>query len=504
LQLGRIVVAMLLVAASLLATAGTRAASAEVPMAPPKIPANGQLFGASIEGSATVSFPAQMAALESQLGRTLAIDRVFTRWDDTQPSQMTLDDFAEGRVPLLSISSQRRDGSKLQWAQIAAGTYDADIRRQADALRDTGRPIILAFQHEPEMLTGYGTAADFRAAFQRFVTVFRGEGATNIAFAMILTPAAYLDAASWYPGAGYVDWLGADAYNFASCTTGVSGWRSLKAAAQPFYDWAVTTGKPLMLAEWGSAVDPADPNRRTQWMQDAAVTLASWPEIKATSYFNRVGTCDWRIGDTGPTADAFKSLATSANSNGRPTAGLVPSSTVGPAPFTTTLSMTRSTGGESVTGTGVSRWTLDFGDGSPVISGAGQPTAVAHTYPAGTWTAKVTVTDAGGRIASGTATMISAAPPVVGQNDPTSKTSVSATVPGWIHTNSLVGTYYVEWGTTVAYTQRSATGALAALSYSKSVSTMMTGLTQGVTYHWRTVATTAAGTVKANDRTFTL
>jgi len=110
-------------------------------MAPPKIPTHGLLFGASVEAEGALNYHQQMAAFESQLGRTLAIDRSFSRWDDAQPSALVADDLTDGRVPFLSISGLKRDGSKLPWASIAAGAYDADIRTQADALRGTARPM---------------------------------------------------------------------------------------------------------------------------------------------------------------------------------------------------------------------------------------------------------------------------------------------------------------------------------------------------------------------------
>ena len=43
-------------------------------------------------------------------------------------------DIARGRIPILSIRPQRKDGSTLSWASIAAGTHDANIRSQADAI----------------------------------------------------------------------------------------------------------------------------------------------------------------------------------------------------------------------------------------------------------------------------------------------------------------------------------------------------------------------------------
>ncbi len=120
--------------------------------------------------------------------------------------------------------------------------------------------------------------------------------ADNVRFVLILTPTAYAsDPSAWYPGDRYVDWIGTDAYNFGGCKAGVSGWRSLSAAAGAFYQWASARGKPLLLAEFGSAPDRDDPDRQADWLQQAAATLADWPSMKAVIYFDQIGTCDWRL-----------------------------------------------------------------------------------------------------------------------------------------------------------------------------------------------------------------
>jgi PKD domain/Glycosyl hydrolase family 26 len=402
-SLGRVLVAVVV---ALTAVITGQPASAEVAMAPPKIPTHGYLFGTSVESQGSFSYQGELADVESRLGRTVALDRTFARWDDGEPTALVTDDLSDGRVPLLSISARKRDGTKLAWSAIAAGAFDGDIRRQADALRDTGRPLLLAFAHEADILTGYGEPTDFRAAFRHYVTVFRAERASNVGFVLILTPHSYTDAADWYPGAGYVDWLGADAYNFGSCKPSVSGWHSLQYAAQPFYDWASKQGKPLVLAEFGAPPDPNDPGRRAQWLRDAATTLSAWTAIKAAVYYDRNDTCDWRVDDDAASFSALRSIARSPSANGRPTAGIVPVTAAGSAPLATAFVLARSTGGESATGKGIVAWTVDFGDGTATQTGTGQPNRVSHTYRAGTWTAKLTVTDGAGRIASATATIL--------------------------------------------------------------------------------------------------
>ncbi|MDQ1732481.1 MAG: hypothetical protein QOK10_2640 [Pseudonocardiales bacterium] len=469
---------------------------------PPAVPVSGLLFGASVSSAPGQSAAQSLAAEEARLGRGLALDRSYSRWDDAQPNWQVADDGAHGRVPLVGISPRRKDGSLISWLSIAAGGHDTEIRKQADGLRDTGVPMIVSFHHEADIATGYGTAAQFVAAFRHYVSVFRAEQATNVAFAVVLVPITYANPAAWYPGDDVVDWIGTDAYNFAACSPGRPAWRSLSTVAGNFYRWGSTRGKPLLLAEWGSAEDPTQPGRKAAWLNDVASTLAGWPQIKAAAYFDRTGSCDWRLSTSVSALAAFQTLAHSALANGGPTARMVASTAVGPAPLDETFTLDTSTGSGSSTGTGVTSWTLDFGDGSARLTGVGQPSTVGHAYSAGHWTATLTVLDALGRTATTTVKGIAASAPVIATGSPCGVSPTTAVLRAWVSTRQLAGTYRLQWGLSASYGSQSAAAPLAALDYSQAVTLRVSGLRASTRYHWRIVATTAAGTTFGPDRWF--
>ena len=89
--------------------------------------------------------------------------------------------------------------------------------------------MIVTFHHEPEAgpNTAYGNNEDFKAAFRKFVEVFRAEGATNVSFAWTMThwafevgdsrPSDRRRAAIWYPGDDVVDFIAGDPYNWNNC-----------------------------------------------------------------------------------------------------------------------------------------------------------------------------------------------------------------------------------------------------------------------------------------------
>jgi DNA-binding beta-propeller fold protein YncE len=97
------------------------------------------------------------------------------------------------------------------------------------------------------------------------------------------------------------------------------------------------------------------------------------------------------------------------------------------------------------------------------------------------------------------------APPAVSTGGAGDITASSATLNGSINPFGLLTTYHFEYGTTDQYGSRTPAGEAPAgngrvqRSFSQSVS----GLQSGVTYHYRLVATSAAGTTNGADRTFT-
>ena len=484
------------------AAAATGAAVPVADAAAPIAPASGLLFGESVDSVSGQSVAQANASAEALLGRGLSLDRSYSRWDTAQPSTSLQDDAAHGRTPLLSVVPQRADGSKATWTSIASGAADSRIRAQADGLRDFGRPVILVFHHEADIAVGYGTAAQFVAAYRHYVSVVRAENAVNVSFGVVFVPLTFGNPAQWYPGDDVVDWIGTDAYNSAGCTAGATGWRTLAQAASTFYNWGLPHGKPMMLAEWGSAEDPNQPDRRAAWLRDAAVTLAAWPAVKGVAYFDHVGSCDWRLKTSAAAQTAFIEISRQSWANGAPSARLLTSVPIGAADLAETFDLASSTGAHSASGSGVTTWNLDFGDGTPDAAGTSQPTTVNHTYLPGHWTATLTVGDSAGGSADTTALVISAPAPVASEGSATAITATSATVPSWVDTNSLPGTYYVEWGPTTAYGARTATQNLVPLDYTQSISTPLSGLPRGTRCYWRIVATSAAGTTTGPARWF--
>jgi hypothetical protein len=354
------------------------------------VPAKGLLFGAAVSGPPTGT----ISALETGIGRTLAIDRVYSEWNDVQPSSQARTDVSVGRIPLISIRPELSNGTKISWADVADGSQDAAIRTQAEGIEKLGKTVMLAFHHEADLSTGFGTAAQFRAAFAHYVSVVRSTGEHNISFVLILAANTYGKAISqWYPGDSVVDWAGADAYNFGACRSGLPPWRTFAQSVAPFEAWGKTHDKPQVLAEWGTVEQPGNAQGKAQWITAAGQTMRSWPRLRAASYFDESGTCDWRLTTSTAAMQAFTTLARSVYGNGRLTARLTLKSVS--AGHMATWSAADSTGSHYITGHGITSWSFSPGDGTAITTGTGRPGTLFHRYAAaGSYSATLTVHDA--------------------------------------------------------------------------------------------------------------
>jgi hypothetical protein len=271
------------------------------------LPESGALFGAAVAVGDRMGTSQWLATqtFEDLIGRETTLEREYMAWDEAFPRANEYLARDLGRTMLLSWNAglKGREG-QVSWAEIASGSQDSVIDARAADLKTFGAPLFLAFHHEPNGQNEAGTAAEYVDAFRHVRNRFVAKGVTNVSYMLIMWDTAYESggaADDYYPGDAYVDVLGVDAYNWYGCPGRNDPWRSFEEKAQAFYDFGVAHGKPMVVAELGSTEDPADPNRKAQWFNDAATTLKSWPEVKGVAYYNNgaPNTCDWWV-DTSP------------------------------------------------------------------------------------------------------------------------------------------------------------------------------------------------------------
>jgi beta-mannanase len=243
--------------------------------------------------------------LERQIGRRLAIDHTYVPWGAALGWRPAWD-VSLGRIPLITF------GNGGNTAEIAQGRHDVYLRQLSEAVRELGKPVFLRYAHRMDLASAsswVGSPASYVAAWRHVHEIFAG-----LPVSWVWTPTAAgfsgdQPAERFYPGDDYVDWIAADGYNGAGCG-GQSGWRQLSDVFGDFYAWGSARGKPLMIAETGTAEDPADPARKAAWFDNATRQLATeMPNIQALVYFHAKKACDYRVTTSARSLEAFKRLA---------------------------------------------------------------------------------------------------------------------------------------------------------------------------------------------------
>jgi hypothetical protein len=279
----------------------------------PTVPASGTLFGAYVQPTGGTTLAAEESAvtgLEHNLGRKLAIDHMYARFTSPLPISLAQWNLSEGRIPMISWSYEYT-------SKIAAGDYDSLIRADARQLKALHGPVLLRWFAEMDNAQSrpyVASPASYIAAWRHMVDIFRHVGARNVHWVWCPGSGDFGPgiAQRYYPGNAYVDWIGADGYNWAPVRPNTP-WRSFAQIFASFYHWGIATGKPLMIGEYG-AVEGA-PGQKATWFRQAATQLRTeFPAIRAVVYFddehqNFGQDFNWRVTTSASALAAFREFA---------------------------------------------------------------------------------------------------------------------------------------------------------------------------------------------------
>ncbi len=273
-------------------------------------PSYGALFGAWVSPTGGDSYPAvedSIRTFEGEIGRRLAIDQLYVPWGNTFPMTVVQWDIGQGIVPMISWAGTHTN-------LIASGAYDSEFRAAALELRALHRPVMLRWfpemdgsQYRPIV----ASAASFVAAWRHVHNIFVKAGATNVIWVWCPNALNFADgvAQSYYPGSQYVDWVGADGYNWAPALSRAP-WRDFASIFASFYHWGLSSGKPMLIGEFGVLEDKQ--GAKAAWYRQTDVELRTrFPDIKALVYFNSdLDGYDWRITTSASSLAAFRAFAT--------------------------------------------------------------------------------------------------------------------------------------------------------------------------------------------------
>ena len=286
-------------------------------------------------GGALFGGNAALASEEGNLGRRLAVVRVYYQIGEPFPLPQDRQLMAAGSTLLVSLAT-----GGASYGAVAAGRYDGYISAflsavDRAAIRYHLGAIYVSFQHEPDAVqhARFGSAAQFVQAWDRVHALAESAGLDwneggRLHWVWILVHSAFSGRkARWYwPGAGEVDVVGADGYNAYACKVAKNGGALSSKANQavtpasvfgPAIAFARTHGGlPVFISEWGSDLAPA--GTQPTFIRQMQAFIASNHEIGAAMYWDSGGAgCDFSINGSPMSIAALAAMGRSAALQGR-------------------------------------------------------------------------------------------------------------------------------------------------------------------------------------------
>ena len=283
-------------------TSTSNSSRASVVGQPPPVPATGAYLGAWVNPSPGQSEIAELPAFVASAGKSPAVLGLYTAWAKPAPLAHMQSIVDQGAIPLVSWGCTST-------AAVAAGSDDQLITAYATRLRSFGHPVLLRWFWEMNLsipkdvqCLGAGGPTGFIAAWIHIWNIFHQVGATNVSF--VWNPGVtggVAEMAPFFPGANYVDWIGADGYDRKD-----EGTAAFAQVFGPWYAAYAAYGKPMLVGE--TAATASD---QAAYLQGIASVLPSqFPLVKALVYFDAQGpAASWILTPDGMAA--YRALANS-------------------------------------------------------------------------------------------------------------------------------------------------------------------------------------------------
>ena len=266
----------------------------------PLVPDQGALLG-HFYGNGTIS------ETDNRIGRHPQIHLSYYGWADHWALEdVTMQDLKNGRIPLVNWEPEG-----INFNDIVKGKYDAQIKKQADEAKALGKPFFLDFAAEMNEEEGWGDHNPqlYINAYRHIHDLFLQRNAKNAIWVWCPNNVDSPDAPTamqYYPGTNYVDWVGADGYNWGTSTSDQE-WQNFYEVFEDIYSKIVTTGKPVMIGEMASDEKGGD---KAGWIAQIIPTLKSkFPAIKAVVWFDIDKERHWQINSSQKTLDAYRTMS---------------------------------------------------------------------------------------------------------------------------------------------------------------------------------------------------
>ena len=238
------------------------------------------------------------------IGHKVNLALYYSGWGEPFQAAFADDALADGATPVIQINPDK----PTSLAGIVAGRYDAYLRKFAAAVYAYGQNVVIGFGHEMNAEWshwGYGHVmpATFVAAWRYIVNLFRAEGDHNVTWMWTVnvdTPGMTSPLSAWYPGNGYVTWVGIDGYYSSAAGTFSTVFGQTIDQVED-----LTGGLPILISE--TAADSPEAAESRQIM--GLFRGIQQRQILGFIWFDEPGALDWRLEGNRPAIAAFKRAA---------------------------------------------------------------------------------------------------------------------------------------------------------------------------------------------------
>ncbi len=284
--------------------------------------------------------------LESQLGQSLAFVYFSNNWFKGEihfPMKSVEVCKQAGRIPYIRLmpwSEMRVRGSDPVFKMIdfVEGRYDEALTRWALDAKKANVPLMLEFGPEVNgnwfawngIWNGGGTShiygdptypdgpEVYRDAYRHIIELFSKLGVRNVTWVFHIDSAPaprvwWNHSFYYYPGDEYIDWIGVSVFGAQLPT---HRWSRFSQKLNQIWNEIeeVSSDKPIVISEFAAIEDRIDPLRKSQWIEEALISLRENPKfrrVKAVSYWNSPGwlpnrAADFQLNSSPPSLESVR------------------------------------------------------------------------------------------------------------------------------------------------------------------------------------------------------
>lgn len=279
------------------------------------------------EANTKTLHPEKLSEFENLINKKLTVAHFYIGWESLNKPEFIshLDTINNnGWQPMVNVNPYFFESclSDLPlYEAIAAGVCDDFLHAAGKNLSQIKNPFYFVFawemnndQHQWSIPYSASTPKDFVNAWRHVHTIFEEEGVKNIiwVFCPNVPENKSLTYSQFYPGDGFVDWLGIDGYNWGT-TQKWSSWVSFEGVFTGAYKsiTELSPDKPLVIAEVNSTDQGGD---KSKWYEDAFLVQIphNFPKIKMIVIFNEDKTetenVNWKVDVNRESLDMFKKV----------------------------------------------------------------------------------------------------------------------------------------------------------------------------------------------------